>query len=225
VNWVEYTEAAQRLAEVQRGDERRRAALDERTAGMRASAEQLKRRLGVQRDKLIRIAVALRLPEPALGEVPRGGLTDPDEAARRALVEIDRAEEAANQAERLGYQPFLPGVAPAVRNGVIYAATTAACAVVSVAMVLFGARGADRQIPTWTMPWALCGLPAVAFFAGYFIIVNFARPRIRAEPVRGAPPARKGTRREGTASVRLGGLICLIGTWLAWAVAVTTNLG
>jgi hypothetical protein len=217
MNWIEYTEAAQRLAEARRGEARRQTGVQERTAGMRATADTLKRRLDAQRGRLLQLAERLRLPAPVLAEVPRGGVTDPEEAARLSWEAIAKADEAANEAERRGHEPFLAGVPTAVRNATIYAATTLVCALVAGGMVLFGARTPDRQFPVWTMPWALCGLPAVAFFAGYFIIVNFTRPRIA--------PGQRVAKGERSASVRLGGLICVIGTWLAWAVAVTANLG
>ncbi|MEN3307773.1 MAG: hypothetical protein V7603_3975 [Micromonosporaceae bacterium] len=226
--WVEYAEAAQRLAEVRRGEERRLATGQERAAGMRAAADQLRRRLDAQRAHLLNVARTLRLAEPSFGEAGRGGLTDADEAARAAWEAVKEADRAATEAANRGHQAgFLPGVPPTLRNAAVYAGTTALLAVVSVGLVLFGARSQDRQIPTWTMPWSLCGLPAVAFFAGYFIIVNFAHPRVADEPVGTAPQSGRG-RRTGrpkrTASVRLGGLICLLGMWLAWAVAVSVNL-
>jgi hypothetical protein len=212
MNWIEYTEAAQRLAEARRREVQRLAGVRQRSSGMRGSVDQLKQRLTAQREHLVTMAGRLRLPAPSLGEIARSGLTDTDEALRRAREAIEQADVTARRAEERGYQPILlPGVHPLVRNGLVYAGTTALCALVSCGLVLFGTAGPDHRFPLWTAPWSLCGLPAVAFFAGYLIIASFGRPRI-------------DTGERASRSVRLGGLICFLGLWLVWAVGVSVQL-
>ncbi|GAA4693998.1 hypothetical protein [Phytohabitans rumicis] len=56
--------------------------------------------------------------------------------------------------------------------------------------------------------WSLCGLPAMAFFAGYLTITLAGQPRVG-----GRYPA----------NARLGGLICFIGMPLGWVLLIAAS--
>ncbi len=209
--WVEYTEAAQRLSEVRRREAERATGVRQRVAGVRAAVDPVKHRLTLQRARLLRVAQELRLPAPSSAEIPRSGLTDIDEALRRAAEAIERADGTVQQAEDRGRQAtLLPGVHPVARNALIYAGTTAIASLITCGLTLFGPGAQTNRLPLWLAPWALCGLPALAFFAGYFIIANFGRPRVG-----GAEPT--------TRSVRLGGVICLLGLWLVYIFGIVVQ--
>ncbi|HKS99919.1 MAG TPA: hypothetical protein VJT31_10345 [Rugosimonospora sp.] len=213
MNWVEYTEAAQRLAEVRRQEGERQAGVQERTGGLRTESDRLKHRLTGQRNRLLELAQELRLTAPALGEVPRSGLADTDEAVRRAWEAVEQADGAMHQTRERATRPtLLPGMQPVARNALVYASTTALFAIVSCGLVIFGTSRSltSGRSPLWTAPWSLCGLPALAFFAGYFIVANFGRPRVDT----GQPHNR---------SVRLGGLICFAGMWLIWLIGISVR--
>jgi hypothetical protein len=57
-----------------------------------------------------------------------------------------------------------------------------------------------------TLAWSLCGLPAVAWFAGYLTISLGAQPRMAGG--------------EFPKSPKLGGVICFAGMPLAWLLLV-----
>jgi hypothetical protein len=213
MNWIEYAQAAQRLADLRRREEQRLAGVRERTAGMRTEVEPLRRRLVLQRDRLTRTAKDLRLAAPDLGGVSPSGVSDPAELGQRTNHALEQADALLKAVDDRAREPgLLPGVHPTLRNGLVYAGATVLAGLLSCGLTIFGTRGPDHRFPLWTAPWALCGLPAVAFFAGYFIIGSLGRPRL-------------GSTGPLDRSVRLGGLICLLGLWLIWAIGVSVNLG
>lgn len=204
MQWSEYADAARGLAGVRAEEAARRARVGERATGGRSAVEQLRQRLTAQRDYLAGLAVRLREPRPSFDGVSRTGLTDADEAVRRAWQAVEQADVEARLAEDRGSQPVLfPGMSTTGRNVLVYAAATLLAWAVSCGLFTFSPEAGSGSVGL--LAWSLCGLPAMAFFAGYFTIAIFGRPRMQTA---------------GTAahSVRLGGLICFVGMWVGWVL-------
>lgn len=213
MNWAEYVDTSRRLAEVRRREAERRARLQERTAATKAAIERLRQRLAAQRDHLVGMAIRLREPRPSLDNLARSGLTDVDEALRRAWQAVEQSDVEARQAEERGLQPaFLPGLSTTGRNALVYAAAAVLAALASCGLWAASPDTDLGRVPLSLVPWQLCGLPALAFFAGYLTIALFGRPRVE-------------TREKPNRSVRLGGLICFVGMWLFWFLLVASSMG
>ncbi|MFC7548006.1 hypothetical protein [Plantactinospora sp. GCM10030261] len=204
MRWSEYADAARGLAAIRAEEGARRAAVGKRTADGRAAVEQLRQRLTAQRDYLAGLATRLGEPPPSFEGVARAGLTDVDEALRRAWQAVEQADVEARRAEDRGNQPaLLPGMSTTGRNVLVYAAATFVAWLVSLGLYVFSPDAGTGSVGL--LAWSLCGLPAVAFFAGYTTIAVFGRPRLR-------PGA------TASHSVRLGGLICFVGMWAGWVL-------
>lgn len=211
MNWAEYAAASRELSEVCRAEAGRRTGITQRTSTGLAAAEDLRNRLSAQREYLSGVATRLHEPAPRFDESLRAGLTDVDEAVRLGWQAVDRADAEARGAEQRALAPaLLPGMSTNGRNVVVYLATTLLSALVSFGMWELNPNTRAGHIPWSLLPWSLCGLPAVAFFAGYLTIAALGRSRIH--------KSEKGDR-----SVRLGGVICLIGLWLVWALLVAAT--
>ena len=198
MTWAAYAQAAKDLSEVRRKAEEQHAEQSSVLAGAERDVERISGYLATQRNRLSNIARLTRLPEPHLGGIGRSSESDLGEALRRAVEAANSAESAASEAEERATQPaLLPGLPPSARNGLIYAAWAflgwlAQCVLVSLA------GNANFGVALWS----LCGLPAVAFFAGYLTISIGGQPRIAGS--------------ELPKNVRLGGVICFVGMPLAW---------
>ena len=202
MRWDEYVEASRRLAEI-RGQEASRQAQDQQrvTAG-RGAIEQLRKRLDAQADHLVNSAMRLREPQPAVGGAARTGLTDVDEAVRRAWQAIDQADAEVRQAEERGMRPvLLPNLSPNGRSVLVYSAATACLWLVSCGLFTFSPQSGGASVGL--LLWSMCGLPAIAFFAGYLVLSIFGRPRVHSAG-------------QAHYSARLGGLICFGGMILGW---------
>lgn len=201
MRWAEYADAARGLAEVRGGEAERQARVAERAAAGRSAVEQLRQRLIAQGEHLVGMATRLREPRPSIDGVARSGLTDLDEALRRAWEAVGQADTEARRAEERGNQPALfPGMSTTGRNALVYLAATAVAWLASCGLYV---NSPDGEAPVGLLAWSVCGLPALAFFGGYLTIAVFGRPRMQLG----------GT---ATHSVRLGGLICFGGMWVGW---------
>jgi multidrug efflux pump subunit AcrA (membrane-fusion protein) len=204
VRWAEYAEASRRLAEIRGQEQTRQSHAQQRAAAGRAAVEQLQRRLAAQRDHLAGVATRLGEPQPHLDGTARTGLTDPDEAIRRAVQAIDQADVEARQAEERGMRPvLLPTMSTKGRNGLVYAAAAFGMWLVSCGLYSFSSRSGSASIGL--LLWSLCGLPAMAFFAAYVVISIFGRAKVQSLG-------------QVDHSARLGGLICFGGMLGAWIV-------
>jgi hypothetical protein len=211
MNWPEYAEACRALSDVRLREAERNAGVAERTGTGRTSLAQLRQRLDAQYEYLTGLAVRLREPKPAFDPAARAGLTDPDEAVRRGWEAVERADDRARQADQRALRPaFLPGASARVRNAVVYAGATLVAALLSAGLWELNPNGRAGHIPLSLLPWSLCGLPALAFFAGYFTIASFGRARIQQTE----KPER---------SALLGGLICLFGLWLSLILIIAAT--
>lgn len=209
--WAVYTEHARRLAALL-SDERARA--EQRAAASRsgqAAVDQLTHRLTVQRQHLVRLAATLRLPEPPVGVVAPSSVADPAEALRRASAAADAADAAAAAAHRRAAQPpLLPGLTPLARNALVYTAAALLGTCASLLMFVVSPDTDLGRVPWQLVPWSLCGLPALAFFAGYLTISLVGQPRLGGG---------------GTRSPRVGGVICFVGMPILWFIFVAALAG
>jgi hypothetical protein len=204
VRWAEYAEASRRLAEIAGQEAARQSESQQRAVAGRAAVEQLQRRLAAQRDHLAEIAVRLREPPPPLDGAARTGLADADEAIRRAAQAINQADAEARQAEERGMRPALfPTMSTNGRNALVYSAAAFGMWLVSCGLYSFSSRSGSA--PIGLLLWSMCGLPAIAFFAGYVVISVFGRARVQSLG-------------QVHHSARLGGLICVGGMFGAWIV-------
>ncbi|WP_431877453.1 hypothetical protein [Micromonospora marina] len=209
--WATYTDHARRLAALLQ-DERSRA--EQQAAASRsgqAALDQITHRLAVQRQHLHQLAATLRLPEPYIGGVAPSPVPDPAEALRRAAAAADAADTAAEHAHRRAAQPpLLPGLTPLARNALVYAAAATLGTLASLLMFAVNPDSDLGRIPWQLVPWSLCGLPALAFFAGYLTISLVGQPRIGGG---------------GTRSARVGGVICFVGMPILWFIFIAATRG
>jgi hypothetical protein len=202
VRWAEYAEASRQLAEVRGQEAARQSQAEQRATAGRSAVEQLTRRLTAQRDRLDSVATRLREPKPSLDGAARTGLTDPDEAIRRAVQAIEQADAEVRRAEERGTRPVLfPAMSARGRNALVYSMAAFGMWLVSCGLYSFSPGSASIGL----LLWSVFGLPAIAFFAGYVVISIFGRPR--EQPLG-----------QVDHSKRLGGLICFGGMAGAWIV-------
>ena len=200
---------SRRLAEVRGQEAARQSQTQQRAAAGRTAVEQLQRRLAAQRDHLAGVAMRLGEPQPSLDGAARTGLTDADEAIRRAVQAIDQADAEARQAEERGMRPVLfPTMSTNGRNALVYSAATFVMWLVSCGLYTFSPQSGDTSIGL--LLWSMCGLPAIAFFGGYLVISIFGRPRV--QPLG-----------QVHHSARLGGLVCFGGMLLGWILFLAAS--
>jgi hypothetical protein len=202
VRWAEYAEMSRQLAEV-RGQETARQSQAERGAAAgRAAMEKLELRLTAQRAQIADVAMRLRESKPSLDGAARTGLTDPDEAIRRAAQAIEQADVEVRQAEERGTRPLLfPTMSAKGRNALVYSVAAFGMWLVSCGFYSFSSESGSGSVGL--LLWSIFGLPAIAFFAGHVVISIAGRPRV--QPLG-----------QVDHSNRLGGLMCFGGMALGW---------
>ncbi|GAA1029576.1 hypothetical protein GCM10009557_18560 [Virgisporangium ochraceum] len=201
MTWSDYARAAQELAELRRAEE---AAAADRAAVSRTAADdldKLTRHLDAQRELLNNLATTLKLPEPWTGKADRSSVTDVAQALHLAADAANAADVQARRAEQIGANPILlPDASPTARNALIYGAWAAVGWLVQCGLVTV-----SQETDFGVLAWSLCGLPALAFFAGYLTVATVGQPRVGA----GLPK-----------QARLGGAICFVGMPLAWIALI-----
>lgn len=201
MSWSEYARAARELAELRRADE---AAAADRAAVTRTAGEDvdnLTRHLEAQKELLHKLAGTLKLPEPWIGTADRSSVTDVSQALHLAADAANAADVEARRAEMIGTRPILlPDVAPTTRNAILYGGWAGVGWLVQCGLMTVGS---ERDFGV--LAWSLCGIPAMAFFAGYITVATLGQPRIGANIPKQA---------------RLGGAICFIGMPLAWVALI-----
>jgi hypothetical protein len=204
MDWAAYAAASRDLAALRDARARDRAESERRASTTRAATEPVRAHLVAQRDHLTSLAGTLKQAPPALGEVEPAPFTDPDQALRSARECLARADGYARAARQRAEEPaLLPGVPARIRNALVYAAATLLASVGAWLLFQFGTP--QGRIPLSLVPWSMCGLPSIAFSAGYLALVFLGRPTV-------------DTGRTATRSPRTGFLICYVG------MAVTTFL-
>jgi hypothetical protein len=201
VSWAEYARAARELAELRRAED---AAAADRAAVSQTAADDLERltdHLDAQKDLLHKLAGTLKLPEPWIGPADRSSVTNVSQALHLAADAANGADVEARRAEIISTRPvLLPDASPTARNAIIYGAWAGVgwlmqCGLLSV----------SPETDFETLAWSLCGLPALAFFAGYITVATVGQPRVGG----GLPK-----------QARLGGAICFVGMPLAWVALI-----
>jgi hypothetical protein len=201
MSWAEYTEAARELAELRRADA---AVHAERTAVARTAQDDiaaLAERLAAQQANFTTLAETLRLPPPWFGAANRSPVTDLAKALHLAEDAADASDVEARAADQAGTRPpLLPNLSPTGRNTVIYAGWALVGWFLQCGLVAFG-----PETDVGAIIWSLCGIPAVAFFAGYFTVATLGQPRVGGEYPK---------------NIRLGGAICFLGMPVAWLALI-----
>jgi hypothetical protein len=201
VSWAEYTEAARELAELRRGDTASRAERADVARTAQADVAKLTAHLAAQQSYLTTLATTLRLPAPWFGKAEPSAVTDVAQALHRAADAANAADVEARQAEQTGTRPvLLPDLSPTARNVLVYSSWAAVGWLFQCGLALVAA---EDQLGTAI--WSLCGLPALAFFAGYLTVSTLGQPRVGASYPKQA---------------RLGGAICFVGMPVAWIALV-----
>jgi hypothetical protein len=118
------------------------------------------------------------VPGPRAGE-PAAAPAAPDPVRELELARqrADEADAAASRAETIAqHPPLLPNVSPLVRAITVYLGCSAVAALIQLVPVL---ATDDTPSGTFTLfAWVCAGLPAMAFFAGYFVLSTWGKPKI-----------------------------------------------
>lgn len=201
VSWSDYARAARELAELRRVED---AAAADRAAVTRTAADDLDnltRHLEAQQDLLHKLAGTLKLPEPWIGRADRSSVTDVAQALHLAADAANAADVEARRAEHIGTRPILlPDVSPTTRNVIVYSAWAGLGWLLQCGLMTF-----SSETDFGVLAWSLCGLPALAFFAGYLTVSTVGQSRVGAKLPKQA---------------RLGGVICFGGMTLAWIALI-----
>lgn len=175
MSWAEYLRLARELDRVRR-DESERAADRRRAVGAaRDEYRELSDRLDAQQGDLTELAYRLRVPAPQFSAAAPQGAPEGsvDQSLAEARRHLDVAEREAERLEERATEPrLLPGWSIRGRNAVVYAAS-AGCALV-FQVVLTVMQGSGN--PLTTLSWTFCGLPVIAFFAGYLLVGYLGKP-------------------------------------------------
>jgi hypothetical protein len=200
--WNDYTDTARQLAALRRDHAAANTRHQMAAQAGQADIDRIGRHLDTQRAQLTDLARMLRLPEPNLHAAGRSAVSNVPQAVQHAAAAANTADTEARRAEQAAGQPaLLPGMTPTGRNALIYTTWALIGWLAQCGLMTFVAH-TDFGVAAWS----LCGLPALAWFAGYLTITIAGQPRI----VGGEYPK----------SLKLGGVICFIGMPLAWLLLI-----
>lgn len=181
----EYAALARRLHAHDRETERTETEATERREAARAALTHLEQRLSTQRRRLDELARAVGRP-PVTGSLPTASGVDGADPFRELELARQRADEADAmmlRVETLAQQPpLLPGWSPLARALIVYAGSALAAVLVQFALVAAAGIGVLDTFSLYA--WMCAGLPAAAFFAGYFVLSVWGRAPSQDAPQR-----------------------------------------
>lgn len=200
MTWTAYTAALQQLAVLRRNAERESA---QHRASYQAAQQQLHQittRVAAQKSALSNVATQLQLAPPWLDGIQPSATTDLAEALGQASQAASQADASMNTAVAQSAAPrLLPGMSPAGRTVTVYGAWSAIGWLAQCGLVAISGTDLGAAL------WSLCGLPALAFFAGFITLQILGQPRIGGKI---------------HYSLKLGGAITFIGMPIAWIALI-----
>ena len=198
-----YTDLVRQISALRQADHHRHTDTQERAAALQANLDRLTARHTAQATHLVELARTLKLPAPTLQAPQPSGVADPRDALHHATQALDAADTDARHAEDAANRPaLLPDLSPTARNTFVYIGCAAAGWLLQCGLFV-----AISETSFGVLAWSLCGLPALAFFAGYLTVATLGQPRLSTGPA----PSR---------NVGLGGVICFVGMPLAWLLLI-----
>lgn len=196
----EYLNALRDLDGVRAAQDRAAAARQARTTGVAAAVGQLRQRVGVQRDRLSRLAVDCKLPAVPSRPTPTPQPADPEAELSIATTDVDSADLGCEDVHFLAHRAkFLPRWRADDRNGLIYGCFALISLLIQVG-VLATAAGTESLGDMIVEVGIAVALPLPAWAAGWLTIGAVSRP-ILGEGTLG--PGGKLVR-----NPRLGAVIC-----------------
>ncbi len=156
--------------------------------------------LSVQSTALAQLAGQYGVAAPSFDNVPPSAVNDFADAVTRAADGAAHAEASLRAAQREFLPVLLPTASPTVRTLAVYGGWSLIGWFVQLALLLV-TGGTDAA----ALLTSLCGMPVLAFGAGFVTLHTLGQPRI-------GPRANH--------SIRLGALICFLGMPLSWIALV-----
>lgn len=130
------------------------------------------------------------------------GPVDPHRELEQARIAADLADSTMLTVETMAERPpLLPTLSPLARAIAVYASGAGVVGIIHLVLLIstgITLTEGDWRANFWIFPWSCAGLPAMAFFAGYFVLSVWGKSRLQT-----SAPARVP---------QLGMLICLLAT-------------
>lgn len=200
MTWTAYTETLQHFAALRRNAERESAQHQASYQAAQQQLHQITARVAAQKSQLSKVAAQLQLAPPWLDGIQPSATTDLGEALGYASQAASQADAVMNAAAAQSAAPrLLPGMSPAGRTATVYGAYSAIGWLAQCGLVTISGTDLGAAL------WSLCGLPALAFFAGFITLQILGQPRIGGKI---------------HYPLKLGGAITFIGMPIAWIALI-----